>query len=311
MKVVRTVAALRAALAPVRAAGRPIAVVPTMGALHEGHLSLIRLAAEDDHAVVMTLFVNPAQFAEGEDLSRYPRDEERDLALAAEEGVVVVFAPGVDEVYPPGFATRISVAGPSLGLEGAARPGHFDGVATVVAKLLLAVRPDRAVFGRKDAQQAAVVRRLMRDLHLDDIELVLGPIVREPDGLAMSSRNAYLDPDDRRAATALSRGLAAGAALVADGETHAARIEAAVRAVIEAEPRCSLEYAAVVDPGTFARLASLEGPALLAVAARVGPARLIDNVHLHRTTRTSTIQPAAVPDGDLSYAGAPTSRENR
>ena len=175
MKVVRTVAALRAALAPVRAAGRPIAVVPTMGALHEGHLSLIRLAAEDDHAVVMTLFVNPAQFAEGEDLSRYPRDEERDLALAAEEGVAVVFAPGVDEVYPPGFATRISVAGPSLGLEGAARPGHFDGVATVVAKLLLAVRPDRAVFGQKDAQQAAVVRRLMRDLHLDDIELVAGP----------------------------------------------------------------------------------------------------------------------------------------
>ena len=311
MKVARTVAELRAALAPARAAGRPIAVVPTMGALHEGHLSLIRLAAEDDHAVVMTLFVNPAQFAEGEDLSRYPRDEERDLALAVEEGVSVVFAPGVDEVYPPGFVTRISVAGPSRGLEGAARPGHFDGVATVVAKLMLAVRPDRAVFGQKDAQQAAVVRRMMRDLHLDDIELVLGPIVREPDGLAMSSRNAYLDPDDRRAATALSRGLAAGAALVADGERDAARVEAAARAVIEAEPRCALEYAAVVDPGTFAPLASLEGPALLAVAARVGPARLIDNVHLPRTARTSTIHRAPVADGDMSYAGAPTSRESR
>jgi pantoate--beta-alanine ligase len=309
VKVARTVVELRAALAPVRAAGRPVAVVPTMGALHEGHLSLIRLAGRDDHAVVMTLFVNPAQFAEGEDLSRYPRDEERDLALAAEEGVAVVFAPGEDEVYPPGFATGISVGGPSRGLEGGARPGHFDGVATVVAKLLLAVRPDRAVFGQKDAQQAAVVRRLMRDLHLDDIELVLGPIVREPDGLAMSSRNAYLDRGDRRAATALSRGLAVGAALVAGGETDAARIEAAVRAVIEAEPRCSLEYAAVVDPGTFAPLDSLEGPALLAVAARVGPARLIDNVHLPRTTPGSTIQRAPVADGDMSYAGASISRE--
>jgi pantoate--beta-alanine ligase len=323
VKVVRTVAELRAELAPVRAAGRPIAVVPTMGALHEGHLSLMRLAARDDHAVVMTLFVNPAQFAEGEDLSRYPRDEERDLALAAEEGVVVVFAPDGDEVYPPGFATLISVDGPALGLEGAARPGHFDGVATVVAKLLLAVRPDRAVFGQKDAQQAAVVRRLMRDLHLDDIELVLGPIVREADGLAMSSRNAYLDPDDRRAATALSRGLTAAAALVAGGERDAGRIEAAARAPIEAEPRCALEYAAVVHPDTFAPLASLRGPALLAVAARVGPARLIDNVHLPsptrripvpaptRTTRESTIDPAPVPDADMIYAGAPTSRENR
>jgi pantoate--beta-alanine ligase len=232
VKVVRTVAELRAALATERAAGRRIAVVPTMGALHLGHLSLMRLAAEDDHAVVMTLFVNPAQFGEGEDLSRYPRDEERDLALAAEEGVAVAFVPGADEVYPPGFATRISVAGPSRGLEGAARPGHFDGVATVVAKLLLAVRPDRAVFGQKDAQQAAVIRRLMRDLHLDDIELVQGPIVREPDGLAMSSRNAYLDPDDRRAATALSRGLQTAAALVTEGERDGARVEAAARATI-------------------------------------------------------------------------------
>jgi pantoate--beta-alanine ligase len=323
VKVARTVVELRAALAPVRAAGRPVAVVPTMGALHEGHLSLIRLAARDGHAVVMTLFVNPAQFAEGEDLSRYPRDEERDLALAAEEGVALVFAPGGDEVYPPGFATRISVGGPALGLEGAARPGHFDGVATVVAKLLLAVRPDRAVFGQKDAQQAAVVRRLLRDLHLDDIELVLGPIVREPDGLAMSSRNAYLDPDDRRAATALSRGLEAAAALVADGERDAARVEAAARAVIEAQPRCALDYAAVVDPDTFAPLASLEGPALLAVAARVGPARLIDNVRLPSPTRRipvppptrtmlkSTIHRATAGDAERDHVGVPASGERR
>jgi pantoate--beta-alanine ligase len=323
VKVVRTVAELRAALATERAGGRRIAVVPTMGALHPGHLSLIRVAAEDDHAVVMTLFVNPAQFAEGEDLSRYPRDEERDLALAAEEGVAVVFAPDGDEVYPPGFATHISVAGPGRGLEGAARPGHFDGVATVVAKLLLAVRPDRAVFGQKDAQQAAVVRRLMRDLHLDDIELVLGPIVREPDGLAMSSRNAYLDADDRRAATALSRGLEAAAALVAQGEGDAARVEVAARASIEAEPRCTLEYAAVVHPDTFEPLASLEGPALLAVAARVGTARLIDNVHLPtpirripvpprtRTTLKSKIHRATVADVAPDFAGVPVSREQR
>jgi pantoate--beta-alanine ligase len=318
VKVVRTVAELRAAVAAERAAGRRIAVVPTMGALHLGHLSLMRLAAQDDHAVVMTLFVNPTQFAEGEDLSRYPRDEARDLALAVREGVAVVFAPGADEVYPAGFATRISVEGPSRGLEGAARPGHFDGVATVVAKLLLTVRPDRAVFGQKDAQQAAVIRRLMRDLHMDDVELLLGPTVRESDGLAMSSRNAYLDATDRRAATALSRGLRAASALAERGEGDAARVEAAARSVIEAEPRCALEYAAVVDPDTFEPLTTLEGPALLAVAARVGPARLIDNVHLPSPTRSVSVPPkartmlkskihrATVTDANLSYVGSIT-----
>jgi pantoate--beta-alanine ligase len=278
--VVRTVAELRRRVAALRDEGRRIAMVPTMGAFHEGHLALMRTAAQDGHAVVVTLFVNPAQFGAGEDLQRYPRDEERDLALVEEEGVALVFAPAVEEVYPPGFATAITVGGPSRGLEGAARPEHFAGVALVVAKLLLAVRPDRAVFGRKDAQQVAVVRRLLRDLHLDDVELVVGETVREPDGLAMSSRNAYLGPDDRTAAASLYRGLRAARDLAARGEQDAAALREAAEAVIAEEPRCALEYAAVIDPDTFVPMTRIEGPALLAVAARVGPTRLIDNIPL-------------------------------
>ena len=317
--VVRTVGELRGAVAALRADGRRIAVVPTMGAFHDGHLDLMDRAGADGHAVVVTLFVNPTQFAPGEDLDAYPRQEARDVELAAGRGVALVFAPGPGEMYPEGHGTAITVSGPSAGLEGAARPEHFSGVATIVAKLLLAVRPDRAVFGRKDAQQVAVVRRMMADLHLDDIELVVAPIFREPDGLAMSSRNAYLGPEDRRAATALSRGLRAAEALAQEGERDAARIAAAARAVIEAEPRCALEYAAVVHPDTFVPLDTLEGPALLAVAARVGPARLIDNVPLPtrprraasvplrtRTMMKSKIHRATVTDADLNYVGSIT-----
>ncbi len=316
--VVRTVADLRTAVAAIRASGRRVAVVPTMGAFHEGHLELMRIAGRDGHAVVVTLFVNPTQFAPTEDLSRYPRDEEGDLALAGGAGAELVFAPGVEEVYPEGFGTTITVSGPTDVLEGAARPGHFDGVATVVAKLLLAVRPDRAVFGAKDAQQVAVIRRLMADLHLDDIDLVVGPIVREDDGLAMSSRNAYLGPEDRRAALALSRGIRAAVALAQEGEGDVARLEAAARAVIEAEPRCALEYAAIVHPDTFVPLTTVEGPALLCVAARVGPARLIDNAPLPIPTRRAHVTPrsrtmlkskihrATVTDADLNYVGSIT-----
>ncbi len=316
--VVRTVDDLRRAVAGLRAAGRRIAVVPTMGAFHEGHLDLMRRAGADGYAVVVTLFVNPTQFAPTEDLSRYPRDEARDLALAAQNGVDLVFAPDAAEVYPPGFGTQITVSGPSAGLEGASRPHHFGGVATVVAKLLLAVRPDRAVFGQKDAQQVAVVRRLMRDLHLDDIELVVAPITREPDGLAMSSRNVYLDPEDRAAAVVLSRALRAAEALVAEGERTAARVEDAARAVIAAEPRCALEYASVVDPDTFEPLSTIEGDALLAVAARVGPVRLIDNQPLHTSSRRDHVPPrtrtmmkskihrATVTDANLNYVGSIT-----
>lgn len=318
MDIVRTVVDLRRSVAALRVEGRRVALVPTMGALHEGHLSLIDLARRDGHAVVVTLFVNPAQFGAGEDLSRYPRDEGRDAALVAERGAALLFAPEAGEVYPPGFATSIGVGGPSAGLEGAARPDHFGGVATVVAKLLLAARPDRAVFGQKDAQQVAVVRRMMRDLHLDDIELVVGPTVREPDGLAMSSRNAYLGPEDRAAAAALHRGLTAAAALAAAGERDAAVLESAAAGAIDAEPRCDLEYAAVVDPDDFTPLSSLDRPALLAVAARVGPARLIDNVPLPTPTRRAHVPPqsrtmlkskihrATVTDADLNYVGSIT-----
>lgn len=275
--VVRTVADLRAAVAELRADGRDIALVPTMGFLHEGHASLLRLAGADDHAVVMSLFVNPTQFAPTEDLAAYPRDEVRDLELAAAAGAVVVFAPDVPEIYPDGFGTTITITGPTATLEGAARPHHFAGVATVVAKLLIAARPNRAVFGQKDAQQVAVIRRLVRDLHLDDIEVVVGPIVREPDGLAMSSRNAYLGPEDRAAAVVLRRALDAVVAAVDAGVRQAVELERIASDVFATEPRCSPEYARIVHPETFQFVDDLTGPALMCVAGRVGPARLIDN----------------------------------
>jgi pantoate--beta-alanine ligase len=277
LQTVRTVDALRTAVAELRATGRRVALVPTMGALHAGHLSLLDLAGRDDHAVVMSLFVNPTQFAPTEDLTAYPRDEERDLRLAAEAGAELVFAPDTSEMYPQGFGTTITVDGPTRTLEGAARPHHFAGVATVVAKLLIASRPDRAVFGQKDAQQVAVIRRLVRDVHLDDIELVVGAIVREADGLAMSSRNAYLSPDDRTAALVLPRSLDAAIEAVGEGVRDPRAIERIAWAVLAAEPRCSPEYASVVDPDTFTSAANLDRPALLCVAGRVGPARLIDN----------------------------------
>jgi pantoate--beta-alanine ligase len=273
----RTVADLREQVARLRADGRPVALVPTMGAFHDGHLSLMRLAAADDHAVVVSLFVNPTQFGPCEDLGAYPRDEARDLALAAEAGVDLVFAPVAAEVYPQGFGTRIAVDGPTRFLEGASRPGHFTGVATVVAKLLIAARPDRAVFGQKDAQQVAVIRRLVADLHLDDVELVIGPIVREPDGLAMSSRNAYLEPADREVAPVLRRALDAALGLAASGERDPRAVERVALGVMSSEPRCEPEYASIVNPDSFEPVDDLTERSLLCVAARVGPARLIDN----------------------------------
>ena len=279
--VVRTVADLRREVAALRGSGRRIALVPTMGALHDGHLSLLHMAADDDHAVVMSLFVNPTQFAPSDDLAAYPRDEAHDLHLAAQAGAELVFAPDAADVYPPGFGTTITVNGPARTLEGAARPDHFAGVATVVAKLLIAARPDRAVFGQKDAQQVAVIRRLVRDLHLDDIEVVVGPIVREVDGLAMSSRNAYLDPEDRTAAPALRRALDAAVDALAAGVDDPSRLERIASDVLAAEPRCTPEYARIVHPDTFAFVADLDGPALMCVAGRFGPARLIDNQFLN------------------------------
>lgn len=285
MDTVRTVADLRARLAPARREGRTIGLVPTMGALHEGHLSLVRRARAATDVVVVSLFVNPTQFAPTEDLARYPRDERRDAELAAAAGADVLFAPPVDEVYPDGFATSVHVGGVSEPLEGAQRgASHFDGVATVVTKLLNTAGPDVAYFGQKDAQQAAVIRRVVRDLNLP-VRIELGPTVREPDGLAMSSRNAYLTPSERPRAVALKRALDAARAAVDAGERDAGAIVAAARApmaALDVEP----EYLALVDPDTFAPVARVaDRDVLVAVAARVGRARLIDNDTIHRNGR--------------------------
>jgi pantoate--beta-alanine ligase len=276
MRTVRTVAEVRAHVAAARARGARIGLVPTMGAFHDGHLALMRAARAGCDEVVVWLFVNPTQFNEQSDLAAYPRDEERDAALARAEGVDVLFAPGPDEVYPTGFATTVLVGELGERLEGAARPGHFAGVATVVTKMLNMVGPDVAFFGAKDAQQVAVVRRLVSDLDLP-VRIETVATVREPDGLAMSSRNVHLHGADRERATALHRALiAAGDAAVA-GERDPDALRSAATAVLRAhdvEP----EYVAVVHPETFAPVNRVNGHVLVAVAARVGPTRLIDNV---------------------------------
>jgi len=274
VRTVRTVADLRAALA---GAPRPVALVPTMGALHDGHLALVARAGALAPTVVASLFVNPAQFGEAADLAAYPRDEARDARLLADAGVAVLFAPDAAEVYPPGFATTVTVAGPAAGLEGEHRgAAHFAGVATVVTKLLIAASPDVALFGEKDAQQLAVVRRLVADLGLP-VAIEAVPTVRAADGLALSSRNARLDRADRERARALPRALDAASRAVRRGERAGAAIERAAAAELAAagvEP----EYVALVDPDTFAPVAALDGrPALVALAARVGGVRLIDN----------------------------------
>jgi pantoate--beta-alanine ligase len=277
MRTVRTVADVRAAVAAVP---RPVGLVPTMGALHDGHLSLVAQARATCATVVVSLFVNPAQFDEQADLAAYPRDEERDAALLAEAGADLLFAPPVGEVYPPGFATTVSVGAVTEPLEGEVRGrAHFDGVATVVTKLLNMVGPDVAFFGQKDAQQAVVIRRLVRDLDIP-VAVEVVPTVREPDGLALSSRNVRLQGADRERALALSRALQAAERAAATGERDAAAVrDAALRAMqpFGVEP----EYLALVSPETLAPVASLDGDVLVAVAARVGGTRLIDNTLIH------------------------------
>jgi pantoate--beta-alanine ligase len=284
MKTVRTVADLRAELDAPRRAGRSIGLVPTMGAFHDGHRSLMRAARARHDVVVVSLFVNPLQFGAAEDLDRYPDDRAGDLAAAAAEGVDLVFAPPVDEMYPgtdfsPAGAaplTTVSVAGLTDGLCGSARPGHFDGVATVVTKLFGIVGPSTAYFGKKDAQQLAVVRRLAADLCLP-VEIVGCPLVREPDGLAMSSRNVRLKGADRDRALALSEGLRAAEAAVREGQTDAEEVlTVATKAMLGRG--ITPEYLAAVDPDSLAPLRRIEGRALVVVAAEVGPVRLIDNV---------------------------------
>ncbi|WP_149203752.1 pantoate--beta-alanine ligase [Actinotalea subterranea] len=275
-RVVRTREELDAALTEGGAGRR--AVVMTMGALHEGHLSLVRTARERADQVVVTVFVNPLQFGPQEDLASYPRDLDRDVALLSGAGADVVFAPDVAEVYPGGEPVVRVVAG-RLGdvLEGASRPGHLDGVLTVVLKLMHLVRPDVALFGQKDAQQLAAVRQMVHDLDVP-VEVVAVPTVRDADGVALSSRNAYLDPGERTCARALSRALACAQDVARDGAS-APSVLAAARAVLDAEPGVALDYLALVDPATVEDVpADHAGPALLAVAARVGATRLIDNV---------------------------------
>jgi len=299
VKLVRSKGELRAILAAERAAGRSIGLVPTMGYLHEGHVSLLRAARAECDTAVMSLFVNPTQFGPGEDLERYPRDERRDAELAAAAGVDLIYAPPVGEVYPQGFETTVEVGGLTEVLCGdpARRgPEHFRGVATVVAKLLNSVQPDVAYFGRKDAQQVAVIRRMVRDLDIP-VRIEALPIVREPDGLAMSSRNAYLSAADRERATALSRALRE-VERVAGEATIAASLEAGRRVLAESgiEP----EYLEARDPDSLQPVTDLsEGPALVALAAQIGDARLIDNTELPADgTRTHPYRgkPARRPD---------------
>ena len=277
MRTIRTIAELRAWLGNARAEGRSVGLVPTMGAFHAGHHSLMRAARSEQDAVVVSLFVNPAQFNDAGDLAAYPRTEAQDAAEAADLGVDVLFAPPVSEIYPPGFATTVSVAGLTEILEGAERgPGHFAGVCTVVCKLLNIVAPDVAYFGQKDAQQVAVVKRMVRDLDMPS-KIEVMPTVREPDGLALSSRNVRLDPTDRARALALSRGLNAAKDAVAAGERDVASIRAAAIAHMgDVAP----EYLAIVDPASFTPLTTIAAPALVLVAAHVGPVRLIDNLVL-------------------------------
>jgi pantoate--beta-alanine ligase len=285
VRTLRTVAELREALAPARRAGKRIGLVPTMGFFHDGHLSLMRQARADCDVVVVSLFVNPAQFGPGEDLGAYPRDEERDAALAAELGVDLLFAPAVEEVYPLGFSATVAVGGITEILEGDPGhrgPGHFSGVTTVVTKLFNMVQPDLAYFGQKDAQQALVVRKLVRDLDMP-VEVRVLPTVREPDGLAMSSRNIYLSPHEREQALALSRALDAARREVAAGRVDADDVLAAARRELDArgvEP----EYLELLSADDLSPAARVNGRTLLAVAARVGRARLIDNTILGGTT---------------------------
>lgn len=277
MDVVRTVAELRRWRA--EQTGRSVGFVPTMGYLHEGHLALVRRAHAENERVVVSIFVNPLQFGPQEDYERYPRDLERDLALLRAERVDLVFAPPVEEMYPPGFATTVVVSGPvAERLEGEARPGHFRGVATVVTRLLNLVQPHRAYFGWKDAQQVLVVRRLVSDLALP-VEIVPVPTVREPDGLAMSSRNVYLTPEERRVAAALPQALFAALERFRTGERAAEVLRRTVRDALAGTP-VRLEYVSVSDRESFEEVERVERPALLLVAAWVGTTRLIDNVLL-------------------------------
>jgi pantoate--beta-alanine ligase len=276
MRSVITLTDLR--LARLSFAGK-VGLVPTMGYLHEGHLSLVRRAREETDHVVVSVFVNPTQFGPREDLSKYPRDLDRDLSLLEPLGVELVWIPTAEIMYPPGFQTWVEVQGITQPLEGSMRPGHFRGVATIVAKLFNAVQPHKAYFGQKDAQQAAVIRQMRRDLNFP-LEIVVCPIVREPDGLAMSSRNVYLDPEQRKAATVLSRSLGTAQEAYEDGVRNAEMLRQIMRDVLSSEPLAQVQYVSCADYETLEELETVTGKALLSMAVFMGKTRLIDNLVL-------------------------------
>jgi pantoate--beta-alanine ligase len=291
------VAEVRQLVAAARARRQTIGLVPTMGALHAGHASLIRAARQETDLVVVSVFVNPTQFAPGEDFERYPRTLAEDLELCAREGVDAVFAPSAEEMYPPGYCTYVEVQGMQHVLCGVRRPTHFRGVATVVLKLFNIVSPDIAYFGQKDAQQARIIAQLVRDLNLP-VQLRVCPIVREPDGLALSSRNRYLSPAERQQAVVLYQALEEARQQIAAGERDAARLQQVLQARIATAPLARLEYAAVVDADTLQPLARLRGRVLLALAVHFGSTRLIDNLLLE-------LPPEEPPPAPQS-AGAPS-----
>ncbi len=272
---------------------RTIGLVPTMGALHEGHLSLVREARRMCDVVVVSVFVNPTQFGPGEDFERYPRDLTKDTALLTDYNIDFIFAPPIEEIYPRGFATYVKVEGLSDQLEGAARPGHFRGVATVVTILLNVVRPDFAFFGQKDAQQAVILRRLVRDLAFDT-EVIVLPTVREDSGLAMSSRNLYLKPEEQQAAGVIHRALRKAKETYKSGERNGARLAELVRTTIESEPSARVDYVSVTDAETLEKVDRIdERPVLIAVAAYVGKTRLIDNTTLNSAKKKDAVQAKA------------------
>jgi pantoate--beta-alanine ligase len=279
MEILRTVAELRRWSRALHCDGKTVALVPTMGALHAGHASLIRAARATASQVVVSIFVNPTQFGPNEDFNRYPRAFEADCALAGAEGAAAIFAPPVEEMYPAGAATFVDLYSLTDRLDGASRPGHFRGVATIVAKLLIAAEPDQAIFGQKDAAQVAVIRRVVADLCLPT-EIVVCPIVRDPDGLALSSRNVFLSPVERAQALALSRTVRLVEALSASGERSRSILVSAARKVISAEPDVRVDYVALVDWATLQPVDVATPGSLFAVAAKVGPTRLIDNTIL-------------------------------
>jgi pantoate--beta-alanine ligase len=284
LKICKTIHEMRAESRAIRGAGKRLGFVPTMGALHEGHLSLVRAARSSSDLVAASIFVNPTQFGANEDLAKYPRSFERDRELLQGERVELLFAPSVEEMYPAGAVTWVTVEGLSDKLDGRSRPGHFRGVTTVVAKLFHVVQPDAAFFGQKDAAQVAIIRRMVRDLNLP-VEIVVCPIVRAADGLAMSSRNAYLDPDERKRALVLQRSLLRAEHLAESGERNAARLVAAGREEIDKESSVRLDYFEIVNPDTLDPLEDISGGGLVVVAAVVGGTRLIDNILLGNPRR--------------------------